>query len=82
MAYWDGNKIIHHPPRPIEDYPGWLEEDCGCCNGIQWGGEYPRECHSCKGHGAVFHHLVSGCFALYPGGPFIGSAGKNEGEIG
>lgn len=45
--------------------------DCGCCNGLAWGGEYPRECRDCKGSGLLYRY-PSGALALYRGGPFAG----------
>ena len=80
MAYWDSkqNKIIYSPSVPCQDNPGWTEDDCGCCNGIEWGGMYPRECRSCGGGGAVFRHIKSGALALYPGGPFVGRLSKEN----
>jgi hypothetical protein len=48
---------------------GWV--DCGCCAGIEWGGEYPRECESCGGTGLQYRY-ASGALALSPGGPFRG----------
>ena len=72
MAYWTGEKIVHSKPIPVENYPGWEHVDCGCCNGLQWGGEEPRECDDCKGSGSYVRHIKSGAMAFYPGGPFIG----------
>ena len=72
MAYWDGKKIVRFKPRLNEYYPGWLEIDCGCCNGLCWGGEYPQECPDCNGEGRYFRHTKSGVLAEYPGGPFLG----------
>jgi len=74
MAYWDSanNKIIYYPPRKVQGYPGWEELDCGCCNGIQWGGEYPNDCRTCGGAGVIFRHIKSGVLAEYPGGRFLG----------
>ena len=72
MAYWNGNKIVHAPPQKSNRYPGWQRIDCGCCAGVQWGGDYPRECSYCGGSGFIYHHLKSGALALYPGGPFCG----------
>ena len=74
MAYWDSKicKIVYFPPKPSEDRPGWEEIDCGCCNGIEWGGESPTECSDCKGGGVYFRHIKSGVLAVYPGGPFLG----------
>ena len=82
MAYWDSEKrkIVYFPPVELKEYPGWQEIDCGCCAGIQWGGEYPRECASCRGSGILFKHIKSGCLALYPGGPFAGKE-PNERRI-
>lgn len=54
------------------EYPGWEEVSCGCCMGIQWGGDFPRECMSCGGSGQLFRHKKSGAIADYPGGPFRG----------
>ena len=48
------------------------KEECGCCAGIQWGGDYPRECLNCGGSGFIFiteHDRIID----YPGGPFRGS---------
>jgi hypothetical protein len=74
MAYWDSKqgKVIHQPSKPCEEYPGWVREDCGCCNGLEWGGTSPEECSSCAGSGVVYRYLESGVFAQYPGGPFLG----------
>jgi hypothetical protein len=73
MAYWDykQKKIIHSKPKPIKGYPGWEEVDCGCCGGIQWGGEFPEECDNCNGSGYYCKHIKSGALAKYPGGPFV-----------
>ena len=73
MARFDNKlkKIIRVPPKPCVDSPGWAEIDCGCCGGIQWGGESPRDCGTCQGNGRYYRHLRSGVLALYPGGPFI-----------
>lgn len=80
MSYWDSEngKIIHLPDTPAENYSGWTQVDCGCCDGIQWGGEYPRECQECGGTGVIYRHNKSGVLALYPGGPFVG---KGDAEI-
>jgi hypothetical protein len=50
----------------------WRITDCGCCAGIMWGGEYPRECRDCNGSGLVWI-LPTGQTADYPGGRFSGS---------
>lgn len=52
---------------------GWKDMDCGCCAGIEWGGEEPRECRDCNGSATLWVHLKTGTVAAYPGGPFIGS---------
>ena len=74
MAYWDDKKqkIVCRKPKPSQNYPGWDEIDCGCCNGVKWGGLEPRECKRCNGSGILFHHLKSGVLALYPSGPLRG----------
>ena len=50
---------------------GWTLIDCGCCNGIEWGGEEPRTCRDCGGNGVLWRS-PRGRLALYPGGPFRG----------
>ena len=74
MAWWDSRqgKIVRFPPRPIEGYPGWKRVDCGCCAGLEWGGEHPRECEDCGGNGTLCWHEKSGVLADYPGGPLRG----------
>lgn len=72
MSHWDGKQVIRFEPEPWPEYPGWQQIDCGCANGLEWGGEEPRECRTCKGWGFVALHDRSGALALYPGGPFCG----------
>ncbi len=74
MAHWDStqNKIITVDPIPDPDYSGWETVDCICCNGLEWGGEYPRECKFCRGNGYYSRHIETGTLAEYPGGPFLG----------
>ena len=74
MAYWDSKKgkIVGWPTEQVEEYPGWEIIDCGCCNGLEWGGEYPRTCNHCGGDGSLWHHKSSGVLADYPGGPLRG----------
>jgi len=74
MAYWDGkkNKIVYFDDSPYPGHPGWWYTDCGCCNGVEWGGDSPRECKSCNGSGSLALHKPSGRIAHYPGGPFVG----------
>ena len=74
MSYWTGEKVVTMLPEPWTNYPGWLAIDCGCCAGIEWGGEEPRECRDCGGSGRLALHEKSQVLALYPGGPFCGKA--------
>jgi len=78
MAFWDSSsgRIIHLRDEPWEGSPGWVRRDCGCCNGIEWGGDVPMECSSCGGGGFVAFHAESRCLADYPGGPLRGSEPK------
>lgn len=80
MAHWDymDKKIHYYSARDLEN--GWLEIDCGCSEGLRWGGEYPRECNRCEGIGAIVWHKKSKVFALYPGGPFKGRGDLTERE--
>lgn len=70
MAHWDGKKIIHRPTTQCKKHPAWDVIDCGCCNGIQWGVEGPRECDNCNASGVIYKHRKSGVTAQWPGGPF------------
>ena len=72
MSYWNGKEIVVFKDRPYPNYPGWVEDDCGCCTGLLWGGESPTECDACGGGGFVSIHIKSGAVAYYPGGPFCG----------
>jgi hypothetical protein len=75
MARWDAEKgdIVEFAPQPYgEHYPNWELVDCGCCMGIEWGGDSPRECEYCRGSGMIAHHKPSGLLTLYPGGPICG----------
>lgn len=74
MSHWDGEKIVRTPPVPYPKHPGWLRIDCGCCVGLEWGGETPRECSTCGGNGLIALHEASKRLALWPGGPFCGRA--------
>ena len=80
MSHYDNqqNKIIRWPTKECEEYPGWEEVDCGCCVGIEWGGDYPVECKDCGGSGVRFHHKKSGVYAAYPGGLFTGRDYKRD----
>lgn len=71
---WKTNKIISWETKPCEDYPAWDLIDCGCSCGIEWGGEYPRECKRCGGMGRIYRHRKTGLTAEYPGGRFTGRA--------
>ena len=74
MARYDSetNQFIERPPEDIEGSPGWKRLDCHCCNGIRWGGDYPRECPDCGGEGTFYVHVATGVKADYPGGPLRG----------
>lgn len=74
MASWDAkaNKVIRHQPERDKSYPQWIHFDCGCCNGIKWGGESPIECSECWGTSYLCVHTLSGTVALFPGGPLTG----------
>ena len=76
MAHWDykSGKIVYWPSQPIDGYPGWVAIDCGCCAGVEWGGDSPEECRSCGGTGQIAQHNESRVLALYPGGPLCGRA--------
>lgn len=71
MAYWDGSQVIGFEPTFSRTWMGWIEADHGCCNGIKWGGEYPRECECAAG--VMYVHIESGTIAQYPGGPLMGA---------
>lgn len=49
----------------------WIEIKCHCCNGIQWGGDSPRECLDCDGGGGLWVSEKDR-IAAYPG-RFLGS---------
>jgi ribosomal protein S27AE len=76
MAHWDGKTIVYFPNEPYPDHPNWVRIDCGCCAGIEWGGESPRECRDCGGSGMMALHKQTGRIADYPGGPFRGRRAK------
>lgn len=75
MAHWDSTagKIVHWETKPVENHPDWEWIDCGCCAGLQWGGELPRECPHCWATGVYARHKPTGTRALYPGGPLLGA---------
>lgn len=72
---WNGREMTHpeSPPIPVDGYPQWVAVDCGCCHGLEWGGEEPRECRDCGASGRFFVHLPTGTGAVWPGGPFNGA---------
>lgn len=81
MSHYDykTNQVIRYPPKRCENYPDWLEVDCGCSGGLQWGGESPRECPYCDEVGFIFVNIKSGRIKkCWPGGPFGGSMTKTE----
>ena len=49
----------------------WRLAACGCCNGLAWGGEEPRDCRTCYGGGQVWVNR-NGVVVAWPGGPFTG----------
>ena len=72
MSTWIDGQIVRWAPTPIEGYDGhWWWIDCGCCNGLEWGGESPRECKDCSNSHLALH-VTTGLLALYVGGPFRG----------
>ena len=81
MSHWDSQKqvTVRWPDEPIEGYPGWTRIDCGCCAGLEWGGETPRECLRCN-QGTLARHDATGTLALYPGGPLVGRLSGAERE--
>lgn len=83
MSHWDSEqrKIVRWPSQRFPEYPGWVRKDCGCCAGIEWGGDYPRECDRCKEGGYLWLHEASGRLALWPGGPFAGRMAALEGAL-
>lgn len=74
MAIWsDKEGRVEYGCDVIDpDSPEWIWRDCTCCAGIEWGGESPRECGTCKGWGSYAIHAPSGAVAQWPGGPFLG----------
>ena len=78
MSGWDGGEIVRWAPRSFDDCPGWVALDCGCCNGICWGGEEPVECYECGNSGWRYIHAASGVLAEYPKGPLCGRADPSE----
>lgn len=80
MANWNSTAGVVEAwaPRVHPFHAGWAMVDCGCCAGIQWGGEAPVECSTCGAGGWLHVHLASGRTAWWPGGPFSGSLGGDE----
>lgn len=80
MAAWNSTAqtIVSSPAAVCESHPGWLLVDCGCCAGLEWGGNEPRECRDCGGGGHLALHVDSGVLAQYPGGPFAGVASAED----
>lgn len=74
MSHWDARAgtIVRWPDKTWDQYPEWISRDCGCCGGIEWGGDSPRECRNCGGFGRIAKHKKSGALAAWPGGPFLG----------
>ena len=59
----------------------WRHVECGCCHGLQWGGEEPRECLDCMGNGLTWIRPGGHTF-LYPGGPATGMRTVKDYEKG
>ena len=74
MAHFDGHAIVLLKDEPYPEYAGWVRVDCGCCDGLEWGGYVPRTCRDCGGGGFLAKHVATGTIALYPGGPLRGRA--------
>ena len=74
MSYWNAEKqeVVRIAPEAFPGYPTWQRIDCGCCAGIEWGGEYPVECTTCGGSGFIAKHIATGTLALWPGGSICG----------
>lgn len=74
MAWYNckTNQIEHFKSERCEPpYTSWEQIDCGCCAGIEWGGDYPRECDRCGGSGVIYRHIKSGVLKDWPGGKFV-----------
>ena len=78
MSRWIDGDIVEAEPKMFDGYPRWVAINCGCCNGICWGGDEPRECDDCGASGWRYVHADSGVLALYPGGPLAGRAEQSE----
>ena len=76
MSYWNGKTIIRFTSKKHSN--GWWEIDCGCCGGLQWGGNEPRECRDCGGSGVLWWHKKSRVYADYPGGKLKGSSSVKD----
>ena len=76
MSGWNSKDGTVERNAPIQDpeHPNWWAVDCGCCNGISWGGCEPMECDTCRGGGYLMVHRPSGVIAEWPGGPLNGRA--------
>ena len=74
MSRWINGELVRWKPERVVGYPDWWRMDCGCCNGIEWGGSELVECYECGAGGAVYVHVPSRVVALYPGGPLRGRA--------
>ena len=76
MSSWNSKTGTVERIAPIRDIerPNWWAVDCGCCAGIQWGGDEPVECRTCHGSGLLWVHRPSHVIAEWPGGPLNGKA--------
>jgi hypothetical protein len=79
VSHWDSAaQTIVSWPTHYHEYPGWIVVDCGCCAGIRWGGDSPRECDHCGGGGTICVHLGSRRIADWPGGPLRGQMHEDD----
>lgn len=82
MSHWDSatQQIVRWPTRESRDFPGWVEVDCGCCAGIQWGAgdQGPRGCDRCNESGVIHLHVASLRTAEWPGGPLTGRVSRDD----
>lgn len=80
MSAWNSatQEVVRWEPRSHPTHEGWALIDCGCCNGIRWGGEEPVPCDDCGEGGWLHVHLGSGVIAWWPGGPLHGRLWHDE----
>lgn len=49
MNAWES--VLNPSPERVAELRERGLQLCGCCAGIEWGGEYPVECSACAGSG-------------------------------